>query len=762
MLPRSGFDVQTALQRNLEASAPLVRMGAMLSIQACLPPGQAAALFRDRLTREEDPECREMLAHFLGGEVDDHLPADLGTLGGPGWGAGAETRRRQWLQELPRLGPGSVAGFLATLPSGEVGDIIDQSLALDHRPAVLAQLLAYSRQHRPAAEHHSRVQKIVRATTALPLLRLLPILLEGDAELVVPQLPALLRHPSQPVRVLTVRTIYRLFPEEAVRLVGELLASPEEAVRLMAVGLLGTFPLSHMQGPLLSALEEGRIPPSGAPIVLELVRNNPEPSLLAGLAELYCRRGGEIPTLWPLLKTLAESIVMVRREVGTPGMVLGRALETARQRLTGLLTVDIVAEVLTDLSDPSTATPVPLPGSDPSEGGVCSRGGMESTAGGPRVAGSEGGPGGEGQCGLSPSPDGTPLSLPASPTPADLLALFRRFPQGTQPPAGVVSWLVDRLQDEQPRVVSIAIELLGTWAPRLLLPHLPVLSLHADPLVMNQAIRQFRKGDPAGFLRRIGIWISGCGDRTTRRAALIGLAQMPFSQAAPLVWQVLEGATHSELIANFGNILLLNPDRETVMRLRRQARRASSRLRPHFETLAGRVEANLAVIGASGDGFLARVTRLLSPAQVTDLLEEIRSVHLGPEQREGWFDLFGGGRVLAIGLIVILGGIGVWLGLRGWAPGGLRSRDTRGAVPAPSLPQVAGTPFGDAKRRGTLVSYDAKSRIWFFRTPEGETFPVMIPLSAKVREGQSIVLMVRDSGRRLQGVPVSTAVLWEY
>jgi|GEM_PF-4774591 len=785
-------DALKELLADLSSENAVTRVTIIMQLQ----PFSAIVEVQDALARrmevESDAECRYLLSQIL----DVALPKKTPT-----------TRRNNDDFEIPS-GPDEFAQAfratsesdlekflirLRTFDSEQLNILINNILKDETRARGIYVLLKASQDKCDPDAHQQRLKSILGHTYPLFVLRCYPIILEIEPKVGLTALPNLLLHQSLPIRVMAIRTLHRLYPSEAVRMLGEMTLDEKESVRMMAISLMFAFPFPEIATLLADMLEEGRISTQAFPLVNELVRNNPDKNFLARMAQAYCRRGEEFQEAKPLMKTIVESMALIGMEIGTPGAILSRFIQDARERLSELLSIPILEEVVHDQNAsilpqlPEPAIPLKIPSSpktpinSPSERGTSPESGRSISPSRTETSLSAS------STDLTPPPPAaredkaisSDLSfeklsalLAAKATPSDIIPLLPKMIDAevfgkivewveiskTHEPA-IIKWFITRLEDSDPRIVISAMNILANKAPKELIPQLPVLCFNQDPLVVNQAIRYYRRLDEKGFLMRLQMWIVESGNRQAWRAALTGAGQMKFSTAKTLVFKALGKIKDMDLIRDFGNILLINPERETVTVLREMAEKESGNRREFYCKLADQCQENLQIVRSvsSPDAKAGpnHWSSVFSGEQMDALLEQIRKIHFSVKET-GVASL--NDPTVQMYIVLTLCAIFVfWLSSVFFFPsssGTKRdSNEITGHIPRPTkFPQSK--PAGKEPIEGVLLSYDSPKLIWIFQQNDKKTYQIQFPPNARVKVNDRLLIRLEPTGYTFRGRPV--------
>ncbi len=468
----------------------------------------------------------------------------------------------------------------------------------------------------------------------------------------VRNLPELLEHAPVPIRVMAIRFLYCVSPEESLRLLGEFLDNPNEEQRRLGLELAFTFPFEAIRGVLVRIIEGNRIQGSLFDLVKSLVKSNPDREFLAAVADLRVRTGDRIPGLGEILDFSAESLSLSGVDPRPPGEIVAEALRAAEEGR---------SKPRQEIQcPPRTPAPSPLqPGTAvPTAKSVLS---LVPRAVGP---GGSGGPGQERPAVPSPpevkketpaggKPPGlAPATAPKEPpTPGALEALspdeFRSRLAGMRKEGEILhgiqeirrrklrdkdtlKWLEKGIGPAPDKVRVSSMELLYELSPKALQPHLPVLCCHESDLVACQAIRILRRIEGNAFLKRIQNWVQDPSP-STWAAALRGLMQFDFDQTRMLVIDVLERWPDSDTLKHFSPVLRMNPDPTTIFELDRLRKGAPALRVEAIDSLIRGIEQNLAEISsekgeASWPGVLSKETLNLGGA-LDDLMGKIRKIN---------------------------------------------------------------------------------------------------------------------------------------
>ncbi len=830
--------IPSNLVEDLQSGIPGIRLGAYLQLERFLHLPEVQKQLRLHQKTEGDEECSLFLQQLLD-RLPPSAPANSVYSASPGEGAipaHTGTGMAQTPAKADTEGPEGIEKAGPTAPPDREADL-DRLLLEDIVGKPLLQVLQASKNLSSPERHLQRMRSFLVQAPARRILQVFPPLLDMDPQAGIPFLPTLLRHRSLPIRVMSVRALYRLLPSEAIRLVDEMASNPQEVLRMIAISLMMTFPFPEVSSILFRMLEEGRIPPRIMPLATELIRNNPDPAFFLKLADLFARRGSEIPDAKMLMRTVAESMSMLGIEQGTPGSILARYIQTARENLSRLTPAAVSGEEgyfgqsdIAGAGAPETAhspeyspnqisplSPLPVgkspeaatsqerpapppvqtvPG--PSKAEKLEPPPVSPTLGaGPqppekeRVSPTPPASGAGHEPGPSQDRKASPASQEAGLSDADLCdAVSRRIPFPTlagripQSPGAAhlralaaaqnlsstdpdfLKWLSRGLEQPDPGVIVLSMELLSRLGPRQLLPHLSVLCFHAHPLVMNQSIRHWRRINPQGFAQSLRRWITQPPNPRAPEAALTGLAQLPFSQARPLILLGLKTFPDSATCEKFGLLLLMNPEAESILALEEMSRDVSKTRSDQLSGIAQRCREALGMTRKDdGKGVMGPLMRFLPKDQIELLMAQISRIHFAPTasitERMAWIrqrpSLIAAGAlaVLALFYFFVLSDPFQFLSVSGRPGGGNSGRSS------PPVPPRDFAPLDGSLRSGVVIGCDEKNSFWVVKTQDKRVVQVSVPKEAPAALNGKYRFKLQATGKFVKGRPVYSATSWE-
>lgn len=715
---------------DLDADQPMVRIAAMMQLQQFLHyPGVRDGL-SEYLSRENNEECRLIGYQILGISKDaqpeqaafcDAFSDDLGSL----------------LSQLPQIHVSRIPDLrehLGKLNPGIVNSFLDKAFSADLSVPLWEMVISISLSSEPMF-HHARVQKLVNNGSAENISRGFSVLVINDPGFAYRLLPKLLLHRYLTVRVMAVRTLHKVFPTEAVRILREMVSSEHESHRIIGISLMFIFPFAEISSILITALESGTVPQRVVPFVVELVRNNPDSAFMARLAELVCLRGEDFDIGLRLMKVTAESLLLIGREKIPTEELTRKFLSEARLRVDKILSVSVAPDG--KAFEKSEITEI-IPGIEKAPD-------KERLTDRAIVADSQ----------------GSLPQLPSDPTSEDLRILALWMEKSSENRDDVLQWLSLQLESKSADVVILTMELLSKHAPKKMLPHLPVLCFHKNPIVMNQALRHFRRLNASAFLLKIQLWINGSANSTALQAALAGLAQMKFAQATELILRVIRRTSQISHLENFSNLLLLNPEPEVLKRLQEMERASSGDKKAFLHKLIDQYRENLKLTGQEskiGEG----IELIFSKDQIDSLLEQVRNAHFFEQSFPASLgSLSPSGKMLFVGGILML----AWLAWP-WLVRliNLKSDATSGNMSA--MREIQRLPprltMNDSDSTGRLLYYDSNEDIWLLKLDDGGVFQIAFNGRPSGLKNQiRITVKTAKSDRRYCGRPVYSVLSHE-
>ena len=153
-----------------------------------------------------------------------------------------------------------------------------------------------------------------------------------------PSLPHLLKNPSPAVRIMGLRTLYKFWPEEALRLLREFLEAGDPAKVGMGLSLMFQFPFENVCGAVLSLIAKDLIPVGARETVRVLVALNPSPRFLHSLSLVQLRWLETTPEWVKELHLVASTaLAQAMMEEGTSEEIANRYLEQAQKTFATIL-----------------------------------------------------------------------------------------------------------------------------------------------------------------------------------------------------------------------------------------------------------------------------------------------------------------------------------------------------------------------------------------------------------------------------------------
>ena len=643
----------------------------------------------------------------------------------------------------------------------------------------------------------------------LVVLRALSILSSISPDRVLDRLPDLLIHNCLQVRVSAIRLLHRLSPPEAIRLLDELLDSPEPGVVTTGLSLMFTFPFEEVSQIVCRLVEQQSIAGPAIPLIEGLIKTNPDAGFLSRLINLELRKPGETPFAAWLIPLAAEALSVSGLEKGTSAEVLERFTGKEKIRLSRLIPTRLSAPInekptAASMASPFSFAPAPFPTNEPSQLPLPfrpPRPPQPPQLSQPPVPSQPPLPSQPPQLSqppqpLQPSPSLQP-SMPAQPVQpvqpptlapsrmsqthdflrrcgslpalnandqADLTDLLPALKDPDEQVLGIAllhkhkkkdsaatGWLLCLLENTPLAVRLAAMDALADLAPRLLLPHLPLLGFSDQPQVATQAIRNLRRLEGSNFFRRLQSWINDPNPKS-REVALIGLLQLDFSAARALVIAALRRPWNHSLIESFGVILLMNPEARTISELQLLIAGATGKRKNLLQNLQEEVRNNLRVInGSANNSGIEGITNLAVQAfqkldlqeKLQGILEKIRDIHYrgtGPDEGP----LINGPALLWTGAGVAFL-LSIWIGI-GWlfpSSDALETQNTDQVITTRMTKIAHPADISPGSRvSGELLGYDPINKQWKLKDFQGNTFKLRTQGMAGMNQGDKLIITV--------------------
>lgn len=347
------------------------------------------------------------------------------------------------------------------------------------------------------------------------MLRILQILHLFAPDLAVKQLPELLKYPDHNIKIICLRILHKLFPQEAIRLLENLMLS-QSSQKTFGDFLFLVFPFNQVFPLILRLIDAGIIDEQTIKVVKHLAANNPNINFFKHL-NIISLKNPNNPQLIQELKELAAGVIVKAGLTSeSQESLMEKALAAARSLL-GLPEVAVVAEEPQEISELKLSDnlsqddrqKLDLIFSDPAQKNL-------------RI---------------------------------QILKDLPRFPVLLQ---AYKDRIASCIEDSDHRLAVKAMLLLADHAPQKLIPHLPVLAFSESPIVSSQALRLWQKLSVESLKRMTVQWVNKGSEKdwAVARSALL-LLSSDFS--ANLLLKSFAKTQSPALIDYFGPVFLTFP-----------------------------------------------------------------------------------------------------------------------------------------------------------------------------------------------------------
>jgi len=156
----------------------------------------------------------------------------------------------------------------------------------------------------------------------------------------------------------------------------------------------------------------------------------------------------------------------------------------------------------------------------------------------------------------------------------------------------------------------LTIKLLAELNPARLLPHLPVLSVSENEMIVTQAIRLFRKHNLKGLLKQINSWLNEDRERSWK-SAINALLQIKIETSRDILLKIFRITNRISLIKYFAPVFKISPDHITLFELELMSAESRGSKHELLEEIVNELKEALGV-ATQKDGATTDTSSLLS------------------------------------------------------------------------------------------------------------------------------------------------------
>lgn len=555
---------------DVDSESTIVRLAAYTQFYNFIDDDRVRQKIRSNIETEKDLECRKLLQQL-------------------------NSLLEKQAQESAAVSDGSRP---AVSDQGDQRRLILAALADRENVDKLLWALQFSEEILNESEIIDLIGKLLGHPNSLLVAKSFHLLVKLRPAKVVEALPALLKHKIPSIRISAIKFLFSIQPEEALRLLGNLIQTTDAKLNNLSLTFMYTLPFEDMWPILISLIEKGVTEESTAQLIVGLVSTNPDPEFFRRLVSAHLLKGCQDKSIQKFLTAQLNALAVTGIISGDPAsyyMEVKTGVLSRFSALTGKTFVNVIPDpgqkkYLADLPD--------LPSSQPSV-----------------------------------QPEVVPVSLPGqsldeiikceSLSEADILEAIRKISAQSSVPSTHVSWLVRQLDHPVANIKIQAMAAMFSVSRKDLIRHLPVLARSEDFFVASQAMRFLGKIEGTKIATRLEKWLNSPANADFN-AALTGLTQLEIAHSLPLIARFCTRSQSLDRIRQLLNILLINPDRSSVAELKRlHAREQSANKRSLLETVCNQIRENLKVSGISQKSSSSFLGKLMENADLKDKWDDI-------------------------------------------------------------------------------------------------------------------------------------------
>ncbi|MGM0597491.1 MAG: HEAT repeat domain-containing protein [Myxococcota bacterium] len=503
-----------------------------------------------------------------------------------------------------------IIGLWNTIPPAQLGELVKQVknfevdeqikvcceiLCRQFSAAQIIPILSLSRKVMMNERVINCLEKLLNTQSSLLLARIVALLTRLKPAKLIAHLPRLLINKNLQVRLAAIKALYLLSKPEAIRLLTELMFSKNTSNRQYAFSFLFLLPFSDTGDIVLRLIEQADLPKSLDRIIRYLIYNNPDQVFFRRITISYLLHGRRIAALKSYCLLAAKSLVVSGLVKKSSKELISESQEAAKKfilRHRSQQAAELEQKKF-EISESHHNTE------------------LEN---------------------LSKIPDFSQEqiakllyvchSLTKTEEISAAIRLINKHQLGTD---AFCLWLESLLSSDSVEVVCLAIDSLLQLNKKRIWAHLSVLVFHKDPMVAEKSLKIFNREFPEKLLDKLKLWIKD-DDSKIRAVAYKGLLETEFLQARELILDFLKSSSNLELIKYFGSILVLNPDRLTVYKLKDLSTKCPDKKRKLLIQLAGEIDSELGVNEENPGALQAIIDEVGLREQWEDILLKIKRI----------------------------------------------------------------------------------------------------------------------------------------
>ncbi|MEW6708415.1 MAG: HEAT repeat domain-containing protein [Candidatus Riflebacteria bacterium] len=405
------------------------------------------------------------------------------------------------------------------------------------------------------------LEKILDSKSSMLLFRAINTLTRVYPEAIFPRLPELLVYPDFQVRILSIKALYLLSKEEAIRLLNELVFSKNPVQRRDAFSYLFLLPFNHTSDIVIRLIEQGKLPENLDKILKFLIYNNPDEIFLRRLAISFVLHNQKNPALKSFLLIAAKSLIVAGLIKQPEQDIIKKVIENARS---------IVAAHIKKKAAPEEGAQ-----KEKSEKADLNKS-LEQFK----------------KCGaFSGEQERQLLEICRSKlSNADLLNILGIIKTHELESHEILEWLFGLLDSSDSRIVIETIDLVTNLKAANILPHLPVLVFSENEEISSHAIRVFSNKFPDKAIEKLKQWINSQTIKNQSEIVKKVLLEMNFETAREFILSQIKRTSNGKTISMLGSVLVLNPDRTVSYKLKLISSESNSEKRASILSIADEID----------------------------------------------------------------------------------------------------------------------------------------------------------------------------
>lgn len=457
-----------------------------------------------------------------------------------------------------------------------------------------------------------RLAKLLHHENNLVVARTFFLLQEISPDLILRDLIFLLKHPLPTIRIYAIKFLHKIRPAEALRLLNNMIETSDARQFNLCLSFMYSLPFEEIWPLLLKIIEFGGLETSTRQLLLGLVSTNPDPGFFKRLVSTSCLKGEE--------KNEFNEIIDAQLNALKISGVIGEDAQNYHRRIKDEVLQGLARLVGKDCRSTEAALPDPGAYDKVPQKNISRKIEKEIV-----------------EKSIESLIDDGDISENL------ILDILPQLLEKKIVSGRIINWLNHLLDQPHTQIKLLTMECLFKFSRKDLILHLPVLAASGDYFVASQAIRYLIKVEEKRFAGRLETWLKSCSHKEFD-AAMIGLTQLKFSLALPIVINFIGKSSNTERIKQIINVLLINPDYSTISELKKISfQEASPEKKKLINEAMAQIKENLKLSRVSDKRSNEFLSKILDNPEIKekwdDILLRIESLKYSIEESSSEFSL---------------------------------------------------------------------------------------------------------------------------